>query len=204
MKYSYGSKSKTHQLPLKRIVLPSSGKNNNTFDTVETILLYYLLISQERNQQDNFDCAYNDWRWFYDCDGPRDTAWQSLVTRSVTGRDQGAGPGVRARDNAVTTFCCHTLPVPLLLPADHDSVAEITDCSEHMTTIRSTGLLSDKRENVCDLRIKAWGGSARWWIRVSLSSDVEWCHFDNDCDSDGRRERQLAFKWWPSPLISPI
>ena len=93
-----------------------------------------------------------------------------------------------------------SLTLPLLLPADHDSEAKITDCSEHMTTIRSTSLLSsDKRENVCDLRIKEQGGSARWWIRVSLSSDVEWCHFDNDCDSDGRRERQLAFKWWPSP-----
>ena len=128
-------------------------------------------------------------------------SWHGAWLGERSGRRAGSKSSC---DNAVTTFCCHTLCVPLtlplLLPADHDSEAKITNCSEHMTTIRSTGLLSsDKRENVCDLRIKEQGGSARWWIRVSLSSDVEWCHFDNDCDSDGRRERQLAFKWWPSP-----
>ena len=106
--------------------------------------------TKNERRKDDFD----DQRLFYDCDGPRDTAWQSLVTRSVTpapGLGESRAPGAWARDNAVTTFCCHTLCVPhspLLLPSDHDSVAKITDCSKHLTTVRGTGL-SPTKEKIC-------------------------------------------------------
>ena len=145
----------------------------------------------KKGLKDDFD----DQRLFYDCDGPRDTAWQSLVTRSVTpapglGERESRAPGAWARDNAVTTFCCHTLCVPHSPPPPPIRPWLMTPWQRSLTAVNTwppsepQASLRQKRKSVWpqDKRVRKseaevlryWPecGSVQMWSDVTLTMTV--------------------------------